>query len=117
VSARRLAALTAGEPLAGPAPNPGAWGGWLADFRAGVLRYAAEDYTVDLDECLTAAAVLGVILRVADEPWAEPGALAGFVRLIDEVTVARGTVCEGFDFSPGWWRCWSPGEGEARSWN
>lgn len=120
MSGRRLVALSAAELLAMPAPDPGdpdLWGGWLADLDAGVLRHVAEDFEVDLDACLTAAAVLGWIVTVAGEAWATPAAVAGLVRLVDQVTVARGTVCEGHVFSRGWWRCWRPSEAEARSWN
>ena len=102
-----LVILTAAELMALPLPdprNPDLWGGWGANFKRGTLYHAAEDYEIDLDECLTAGGVLDWLMQVAGKTWATPEVLAGLVHLVDRLVDPQGTVCRGRELTTGWWR-------------
>jgi len=107
MSTPTLKVLTVAELLALPTPDPcdpDLWGGWIADFRLGVLYHAGEDYEIDLDGCLSAGAALDWIIQIAAKAWATPAVLAGLVRLFDRVLHPQAGLCRGRDLCLGWWR-------------
>lgn len=68
------------------------WGRWSLDRELCVLRHPR--YEVDLEKCLTPAAVLDWIAQVAGKTWGDRDAtLAGLVRALDDVLHLQATLC------------------------
>lgn len=79
-----------------PAPfDKNTWGPWRLDPEVFVLINVHNDYDVDLERCLTSAAVLDWYHQIAGKSWANDRTLAGLVRAVDDVLYPQSTLCGG----------------------
>jgi hypothetical protein len=80
------------------------WGPWLLDPEYLTLQWADEGncmYEVDLERCLTSAAVLDWIAQVCQKLWADDYVVAGLVHALDDVLHLQSTLCGcGMDGGP-----------------
>jgi hypothetical protein len=67
------------------------WGPWRLDPE--LLTLTCEGYEIDLEECLTPAAVLDWICQVAGKSWADDETLACLVRALDDILTPQATLC------------------------
>jgi hypothetical protein len=79
--------------------NPETWGPWHLDpdnlvLWIGHVRHPdVSAYEVDLERCLTSAAVLDWICQVAGKSWADDAVTAGVVRALDDVLHPQRRLC------------------------
>lgn len=75
-------------------PPPRDWGPWRLDTRTWVL-YPVRPYRyeVDLEECLTSAAVLDRVMQIAGKAWADDELIAGLIRALDDVLSPQANLC------------------------
>jgi hypothetical protein len=85
--------------------RPFAWRPWQLDAKYLTLQYVTDTgrvlYEVDLDRCLTSAAVLDWIAQVRHKVWADDRVIAGLVHALDDVLHLQSNLCGcGMDGGP-----------------
>lgn len=83
-----------GADLLAMVPRPRDWGPWRLDPGACVLDAPFPYcYEVDLEGCLTSAAVLNRIAQVAGKTWADAEVIAGLVHALNDVLHPQANLC------------------------
>ena len=68
---------------------------WSFDEDRRVLLLSRESYEVPLENLVTSARVLDSIVHVAENIWATPDVVAGFVSALDELFHLEENLCGG----------------------
>jgi hypothetical protein len=74
------------------------WGPWFLDTDLKTLNAEVSPhfvYEVDLDRCLSSAALLDWIFQVAEKTWADEAVITGLIRATGDILNPQGTLCSG----------------------
>src|SRR5215831_4907397 len=69
------------------------WGPWRLNKSNYTLEHPNGYYYVDLEQCLTSAQMLDIIMQICRKTWADEACLAGLVRALSELLSPQATLC------------------------